>query len=71
MTIHSEKVRALKHAREFLTDLLDRKKTPRVPSEIRKQAYWILRHFPHEYDIKIRDDAGKFQQMVKSLTDKK
>lgn len=69
MTIHSEKVRALKHAREFLRDLLDPKKTPRVPRAVRREAKDRLKHFPHNYDIMICDDNGKFQR-IKDLTDK-
>lgn len=66
MTIFPEKVRSFKHAREFLLELLDSKKTPRVPKEIRKKAYWVLRHMPHEYDVKIRDDGGKFQPIAEN-----
>jgi hypothetical protein len=35
----------------FLRSLLDPKKTPRVPKEIRRLAYNCLRHYPGEYDI--------------------
>lgn len=44
------------NTREFLRSLLDRTRTPRVPMEIRKQAYYCLKHFPGEYDI---DELGK------------
>lgn len=47
-----EKYRALIRTQEFMRDLLDPKKTPKVPTEVRKNAYWCLRHFPwlHEFD---------------------
>lgn len=51
MSLPDEKYRAVQNAREFLRDLLDPKKTPRVPKEIRKNAYWVLRHFPADYEM--------------------
>jgi hypothetical protein len=36
-----------------LADLLDPKKTPRVPKEIRQQAGRMLKHFPRNYDMEI------------------
>jgi hypothetical protein len=51
MTLPAERARSLNTVREFLRDLLDPKKTPKVPSIIRQQAYWCLRHYPAEYDI--------------------
>jgi hypothetical protein len=56
MSLKSEKERAIKQARELLLSMLDPKKTPRVPKYIRKQVYWALRHFPSDFDIKIKDD---------------
>jgi hypothetical protein len=49
MTIPSERYRAIQKAREFLRDLLDPKKTPKVPKEIRRQAGSVLRHFPGDF----------------------
>lgn len=49
MTIPSERFRAIANAREFLYALLDPKKTPRVPTEIRQRARHCLRHFPSEH----------------------
>lgn len=51
MTLPSERFRAVLNTREFLKDLLDPKKTPRVPRKIRHQAYWCLRHYPWESDM--------------------
>lgn len=33
-------------------DLIDSKKTPRIPSEVRKRALSVLRHYPLEYEMK-------------------
>jgi len=46
MTLPHEEALAIARARRFLYELLDRKATPRVPSEIRKRAFRILKHYP-------------------------
>ena len=46
MSLGYEQQRALLRTQEFLRDLLDRQKTPRVPKEVRERAYRCLRHFP-------------------------
>lgn len=48
----SERVNAIKRTREFLRSLLDPKATPRIPKAVREQAYWCLKHFPQDYDVK-------------------
>jgi hypothetical protein len=52
MTIPIERSYALENTREFLKELLDPKKTPRIPKSIRRKAYWCLKHFPTELTIK-------------------
>jgi hypothetical protein len=52
MTLPIERFRSVMNAREFLRDLLDPKKTPRIPKEIRKRAYYALKHFPSDWDMK-------------------
>lgn len=49
MTLPDERYRAILSARSLCEDLLDPKKTPRVPKTIRKRARSVLRHFPEEY----------------------
>jgi hypothetical protein len=49
MTLPCERYNAVTRTEEFLKDLLDPKKTPRVPKEVRKQAYYCLRHYPSKY----------------------
>ena len=51
MTLPDERYRALKCGKEFLYDLLDPKKTPKVPKDIRRQAHWVLRHYPDDYHL--------------------
>ena len=49
MTLPCERTWSVKNTEEFLRSLLDPKKTPRVPSFVRKEAYRCLRHYPGEY----------------------
>jgi hypothetical protein len=58
MTLASERENALLWAREFLRELLDPKKTPRVPREIRRRARSVLKHYPDEREYMIRNDDG-------------
>ena len=51
MTLPRERSLSLQNTREFLRSLLDPKLTPRIPKEIRKQAYWCLKHFPADYEV--------------------
>ena len=41
----------MKKNRQFLFDLLDPTKTPKVPKEIRKRASECLKHFPMDHEI--------------------
>jgi hypothetical protein len=49
LTMPNERRNAVNYTRQFLVDLMDPKKTPRVPKEIRKRAYSCLKHYPGEY----------------------
>lgn len=53
MTLPYERYNAIKRTEEFLKDLMDPKATPRVPKEIRKKAYYCLRHYPSEYNLNL------------------
>jgi hypothetical protein len=53
MTLPDERYRAIQNARSFLRRLLDPAQTKRVPKTIRQQAYWVLKHFPGEYDMEL------------------
>jgi hypothetical protein len=56
MTLNFERLNSIEATRDFLHDLLDPKKTPRVPKEIRHRARCVLKHFPTEMDM---EDASK------------
>lgn len=49
MTMPIERTWAIKNTKQFLLDLMDPKKTPRVPKAIRLEAYRCLRHYPGDY----------------------
>ena len=51
MTLPNERRNSINRARDFLRDLLDPKKTPRVPRSIRQEARSVLKHFPGEYHM--------------------
>jgi hypothetical protein len=53
LTLPNERGRALLNTKMFLRRLLDPKKTPRVPKDIRKEAYWLLKHYPAKYEMEI------------------
>lgn len=54
MTLPHEEVNSLKSVRQFLYDLLDPSKTPRVPREIRKRAHRLSKHYPMDFSIQER-----------------
>jgi hypothetical protein len=56
MTLPNERLNSVNKARQFLKDLLDPKKTPKVPRDVRHRAYEVLKHFPAEYEM---EDASK------------
>lgn len=51
MTLPCERYNAVKRTEQFLVDLLDPKKTPRVPKVVRQQAYYCLRHYPGGFHL--------------------
>jgi hypothetical protein len=51
MTLPDERYRAVKWAGQFLLELSDPKKTPRIPKELRQRAWSILRHYPNKWDM--------------------
>ena len=53
MTLPYERTRAVVQTEEFLKNLINPKKTPRVPKEVRKQAGFLLRHYPNSIDMEI------------------
>ena len=58
MTIASERTRAVNYTYEFLRDLIDPKKIPRVPKEVRQRASMLLRHYPSRWDMEMVVEEG-------------
>ena len=72
MTLPYEEVHSLRATRQFMYDLLDPSKTPRVPREIRRRAHRVCKHFPMDYSIEQRfsdvlGTAGGAEPCVESL----
>lgn len=57
MTLPDERYRSIVAAERLMLDLLDSRKTPRVPREIRDRARGVLRHFPEEYYLSMLAEA--------------
>jgi hypothetical protein len=53
MTVPIERTNAVIRTQKFLIDLLDPKKTPRVPRSIRQDARNLLRHYPSEFEMNV------------------
>ena len=53
MTLPNERYAAVTRTEQFLRDLMDPKKTPRVPRDIRQQAYYCLRHYPSKWNMDV------------------
>jgi len=51
MTLPIERTNAVLNVEQFLMDLRDPKKTPRVPSKIREEAGRLLKHYPSKYNF--------------------
>lgn len=54
ISLPDEKTRAIKKAKDFLQRLLSpygEKGIKKIPTAVRKEAYWVLRHFPGDYEI--------------------
>ena len=46
MTLPHEEARAIASARDFMRALLDAKRTPKIPREVRRWAAGVLKHYP-------------------------
>ena len=56
MTLPIERTNAVIRTQKFLYDLLDPKKTPRIPLSVRKDARSLLRHYPSEFEMNMIAD---------------
>jgi hypothetical protein len=52
MTLPHEEYMSLSNTKQFLLELLDPKKTPRVPKRIRLKARSCLKHYPFDLELK-------------------
>ena len=70
MTLPDERFRAVIAASNLLHDLLDTKKTPRVPKAIRQRAYSVLRHYPSYWDLDRASQSAPdiFQPSMEDVT---
>ena len=62
MTVPIERTNAVNWTREFMYELIDPKKTPRVPKAVRQRALHLLRHYPSEFDMKLIADREDTQE---------
>lgn len=62
MTLPYERVNAVNNTRIFLYLLIDPKKTPKVPKQVREVAQNLIKHYPSELDMDItaRGEANVF-----------
>lgn len=61
MTVPVERTNAVLNTEQLLYDLMDPKKTPRVPKAIRERARLLLRHYPTKFDMDViatREDGN-------------
>ena len=65
----NERFYAIRNTREFLVELMDPKKTPRVPKEIRLKAYYAIKHFPGEYHMEEARKLVRHQPGTKKQRD--
>lgn len=49
MTMPYERKNAVERTEDFLFRLIDPKQTPRIPSEIRREARALLKHYPAKF----------------------
>ena len=57
MTLPIERTNAVLRTEQFLIDLCDPKKYPRVPRAVREEAHRLLRHYPSQYNMKHIEDS--------------
>jgi len=61
MTLPTERTNAVLRTERFLIDLLDPKKTPRVPRAVRQEAGRLLKHYPTKYDMEYMEESFEYK----------
>ena len=51
MTMPDERYRAMVEGMKLIQNLINPQATPKVPSNVREHARWVLRHYPSEYEL--------------------
>ncbi len=66
MTLPDERYRAVVQTKKFLEELLT---TPRIPTAVKDNARWCLRHYPSEWDMQraATDAPDVFQERMEPL----
>lgn len=64
MTLPDEACRAVAQTRQFLLELLDREKTPRVPMAVRLQARRLLKHYPLDMEVQVAPNRRGYEKVV-------
>lgn len=67
MTIPVERTNAVLYTSQFLMDLMDPSKTPRVPKHIRQRARQLLKHYPTQFEMEViseREDEQSNQYKI-------
>jgi hypothetical protein len=61
MTLPVERTNAVLRTEQFLIDLLDPKKTPRVPKAVRQEAGRLLKHYPTKFDMEYTEERFEYK----------
>jgi len=61
VTLPTERTNAVLRTEQFLIDLLDPKKTPRVPRAVRQEAGRLLKHYPTQYDMEYMEESFEYK----------
>ena len=62
MTLPTERTNAVLRTERFLIDLLNPKKTPRVPRAVRQEAGRLLKHYPSKYDMEYMEERFSYEK---------
>ena len=58
MTLPDERHRAVTRTEQFLMELCDPQKTPKVPKEIRQRAHSLLKHYPSKFHMDLAKEQS-------------
>lgn len=64
MTLPFERTRAVVNVEQFLMDLCDPQRTPKIPKEIRRRAGSLLKHYPSKFDMEVVSNREEGKQEI-------